>query len=344
MVRRTAALLAAAACLGLPGAAAAQGRGVTISGPAGNPLRVATPRFDVTTTGFVAADLPVTIEVQVALTPDFAAPLWADTTVTGSSATIVIPRLLPPSVDIYWRAIARTAQGTPVISNAFGPRRTLPWVQLIFPNGLNGTTVNTPRPIFQWTAQALLPPVANWKYTIFIYRTAGQVPVFTGTLSDTLYSPPADLEFNTSYSWTLSAVAGTGDSIHVASSSTFVIVSPNAPLTTLLYAPFPNPFPNDRLGSTCIWFDLQTTSNVTLDVLDLRGTRVRRLLPRADLGANLGAGRFGRATFGSDSGCDSRFTWDGTDDAGRNVPPGVYLIRLTANGRQFIQKTLFKGR
>lgn len=346
MFRRTAALLAAACAVAAGSAApvAAQARVVTIAGPAQNPLREATPRFDVTTSGFPASDPVASLRIEVAFSVDFAAPFFADTTIPGASASVVIPRLLPPNVDVFWRAVARQRSGALTVTDAVGPRRTSTWLSLIQPNGLNGITVSGNRPVFQWTSPTLLPPVAPWRYSILITYSNGGQPAMAASTSDSAFVPFADLESNTSYRWSVTAVAGTGDSIRVASSSTFVILSPNAPLTTLLYAPFPNPFPNPRLNATCIWFDLRTTSTVSLDVLDLRGTRVRKLLPRADLGTSLGAGRFGRATFGSDSGCDSRFTWDGTDDAGRIVPPGVYLIRLTANGRQFIQKTLFKGR
>ena len=68
------------------GALAGQGRSVAIVGPTGNPLREATPRFVISTSGFTAADAPVRLRVQVALSADFAAPFFADTTVTGTSA------------------------------------------------------------------------------------------------------------------------------------------------------------------------------------------------------------------------------------------------------------------
>lgn len=332
-------LLAAAAS-----AAAGQGRSVAIVGPAGNPLREATPRFVVSTSGFTAADAPVRLRVQVALSVDFAAPFFADTTVTGTSATIVIPRLLPPGVSIWWRTIAQTAAGTLVASNADGPRRTAPWLTLLSPNNLNGSTVNAPRPFFQWTSPAVLPPVTPWRYLIIISRSSDGFPVFTGTLSDTLFRPVEDLESNTSYRWAVSAVAGTGDSVRVISASSFVITSASAPIATVLFQPFPNPFPNDRLSATCIWFDLRRQSDVRLEVLDLRGNRVATILPGRGLGTTLPPGRYGRAALGSDSGCDDRLTWNGMDDRGRPVPPGVYLIRFTGDGVSETRKVLFRGR
>lgn len=325
-----------------PTAAGAQT--VSITGPAGDPIREGTPRFTVTTAGFTAQDLPLQLRVQVALSADFNPPLFADTTVTGTQATVVIPRLLPQETRVWWRAIARTPQGKLVVSNAEGPRRTLPWVSLIFPNNLNGTTVTTTRPTFLWTAVGLLPPVAPWRYTIEISRSSDGLVVLTGTLADTLYTPFVDLESNTSYRWAVSAVAGTGDSIRVVNASSFVIASPNAPIATVMFQSFPTPFPNDRLQTTCIWFDLRQQSVVVLDVFDIHGNHVKRILPGRGLGGTLPPGRYGRVALGSDSGCDDRLTWDGTDDTGRFVPAGVYIIRFSGDGVTTTRKVLFKGR
>lgn len=324
--------------------AGAQDRSVAIEGPVDNPIRDGTPRFTLSGSGFAGADLPMQLRLQVALSADFAPPLFADTTVPGPQASVVVPRLLPPNANVWWRVIGITAQGTLVTSNATGPRRTLPWVSLIYPNNLNGTTVTSTRPTFLWTAVALRPPVAPWRYTIVISRSSDGLAVLTGTLTDTTYTPFVDLESNTSYRWAVSAVAGTGDSIRVVNASSFVIASPNAPIATVMFQSFPTPFPTDRLNATCIWFDLRRQSDVTLDVLDLRGRPVKRILPGRGLGGTLPPGRYGRVAIGSDSGCDDRLTWDGTDDRGRTVPPGVYLIRFTGDGVTTIKRVLFRGR
>lgn len=333
--------------LGAPSSVAAQcGFPVCVSGPPGNPLREGTPRFTITTSGFSAADQPLELRLQVALSASFAAPLFADTTVIGSTATIVIPRLLPPLVSVWWRAVVRTVRGVLVTSVVEEPRRTAPWLTLISPNNLNGSTLDTPRPPFVWSSPAVLPPVTPWRYTIVISRSSDGYPVLSGTLSDTVYHPFGDLESNTSYRWAITAVAGTGDSVRVISASSFVITSPNTPIATVMFQSFPNPFPTDRLRATCIWFDLRRQADITLEVLDLRGNHVARILPGrgVGLGGTLPPGRYGRAAFGSDSGCDDRLTWDGTDDAGRVVRPGVYLIRFTGDGVASVKKVLFRGR
>lgn len=328
----------------VPPLARAQTRSVVVANPGGNPLREATPRFTITTGGFPANELPLKLRLQLALSSDFVAPLFADSTVTGSSVAIVVPRLLPPQSNVWWRVIVTNAQGTLLTSNATGPVRTSPWLTLLSPNNLNGSTVDTPRPTFSWSSPALHAPAAPWRYLIIVSRSADGVPVLTGTLTDTVYRPFDNLESNTSYRWAVSAVAGTGDSVRVISASSFVIASSNAPIATVLYQNFPNPFPNSRLNATCIWFDLRRQSDISLEILDLRGNHVAKILPGRGLGGTLPPGRYGRVFINSDNGCDDRLSWDGTDDSGRFVRPGVYLIKFTGDGVTEIRKALFRGR
>ncbi|RKZ19237.1 hypothetical protein DRQ50_02520 [bacterium] len=68
----------------------------------------------------------------------------------------------------------------------------------------------------------------------------------------------------------------------------------------------PNPF-NPR---TTLRFEVSTPGRVVLDVFDLRGRRVRRLLDR-----HLGAG-------------PANVIWDGRDEQGQGVGSGVYVARL----------------
>jgi hypothetical protein len=345
--------VAIAATLLVATAAGGQAPGQTagtavVTGPAGNPIRDGTPAFTITTSGFQPTELPLQIELQVAKSADFTS-LFADTTVSGSSAAIVIPRLLPQKINIWWRARIRTAQGVNVITNAVGPRQTSPWLTLISPNGLNGSTVDTIIPTFYWTAVAIHPPVASWSFQMIVQRTSDGVRPITATLLPT-GNLPADtsytgfpLETNTSYFWSVTASLSTGDTTRVVSFSTFVILSANAPLATVLYQNFPDPFPNARISTTCFWFDLKNQSPVHIDILDLRGNHVAVVTPGRGLGPVYPPGRYGRAAVGSDSGCDDRLTWDGKDDTGRTVPPGVYLVRFVGDGITSIKKLLFKG-
>ena len=114
------------------------------------------------------------------------------------------------------------------------------------------------------------------------------------------------------------------------------------PAVTLLYQNFPNPFPTTTGRTTCIWFDLDRVTSVSLTIHDVRGNLVRTLLPNASLSQVWQPGRYGRAS-SSGAGCDPVFTWDGTAADGSMVPRGVYLIRLRAAGVQSIKKAVFQG-
>jgi hypothetical protein len=186
--------------------------------------------------------------------------------------------------------------------------------------------------------------VSPWNFLIVVSRKSDGFPVLTGSLTDTTYTGFTPLESNTSYLWTVTGHLSTGDSIRVQSFSTFVIQSKNAPLATVLYQNFPDPFPNARIATTCIWFDLKNQSNVRIDILDLHGNHVAQITPGRGLGPVFPPGLYGRVAIGSDSGCDDRLTWDGRDDTGRTVPPGVYLIRFIGDGITSIKKLLFKGK
>jgi hypothetical protein len=118
------------------------------------------------------------------------------------------------------------------------------------------------------------------------------------------------------------------------------------PRTTILYQNFPNPFPAAGSLTTCVWFDLARASDVLIQVLDIRGNVVRTLVPSATIPSRHAAGRYGRATGGIPDGfgCDERFTWDGAASDGRTVPPGVYLLRMRADGTEVVRRMLFLGR
>jgi hypothetical protein len=80
-----------------------------------------------------------------------------------------------------------------------------------------------------------------------------------------------------------------------------------------------------------------------LTIYDLRLRRVRSIVPGAIGDGSLAAGAYGRAV-DVQSGCDTRLSWDGRDDNGRFVPPGVYIAEFKADGRSITtKKILFKG-
>jgi hypothetical protein len=127
----------------------------------------------------------------------------------------------------------------------------------------------------------------------------------------------------------------------VASAQTF-----EPPRTTLLYQNFPNPFPAAGSLHTCVWFDIARATDVILEVLDVRGNVVRTLVPSRQVPSLHQAGRFGRASgnLPDGFGCDDRYTWDGLASDGTAVPPGVYLLRMRADGADLVRRMLFLGR
>lgn len=86
-----------------------------------------------------------------------------------------------------------------------------------------------------------------------------------------------------------------------------------------LYPNRPNPF----RASTTIAFSLAAESSVRLAVYDVRGRLVRRLVE----GERLPAGAHERV-------------WNGVDEAGRSVAPGVYYVRLDGTGVAATRKML----
>jgi flagellar hook assembly protein FlgD len=82
------------------------------------------------------------------------------------------------------------------------------------------------------------------------------------------------------------------------------------PVALAVAAVVPNPF-NPR---TVITFDVPRSGDVELQVFDVRGRLVRRLVERT-----LAPGRH-------------QVAWDGDDDGGRPQATGVYLARLRQAG------------
>jgi hypothetical protein len=115
------------------------------------------------------------------------------------------------------------------------------------------------------------------------------------------------------------------------------------PPVTLLYQNFPNPFPAEGQDATCLSFDLAVAGEVQLDILDVRGSPVRHLVPGPSLGPMLAPGRYGRSVAGG-APCDPRLMWDGRADDGREVPAGVYLYKLRASGVTQFRRIVFRGR
>jgi len=96
-------------------------------------------------------------------------------------------------------------------------------------------------------------------------------------------------------------------------------VDANLPSTFTLYQNYPNPFN----PSTSIDFSLSTTSDVRLDIYNILGQRVDRLLNE-----KMPAGTH-------------RIVWDATNNDGQRVATGIYLYKLQVNGDSRTKKMMF---
>jgi hypothetical protein len=342
---RTSAVILSLVLLGARQSWAQEPLRLSISGPPGDTLRSPTPEFIVRAAGGAAADRPFALTLQISDRPDFAGQLLYEETQQGVDSGRFAPtRLLPQRTTIYWRARVHTARGVDLLSDPVGPKQTPAWLTLVSPNAAGGVILETRRPSFVWRAAPITNPPGPWTFLLAIDNAAGRQAFRFPGLRDSTFVLGVDLDANTSYRWSVTGSTRGGDSVTVTGSS-FVIIEDGVPRLTLLYQNFPNPFPSASVATTCIWFDLSQPSNVELDILDLRGHPVRRLLPTLGLAGTIPAGRYGRGTPGSNAGgCDPRMAWDGRSADGKLVPPGVYLIRLRARGFEAFKKAVFRGR
>ena len=81
-------------------------------------------------------------------------------------------------------------------------------------------------------------------------------------------------------------------------------------------------FPNPIRGEASFEFDLDLAGRAQLEVFDVTGRRVRSWDARS-----FSAGR-------------SALAWDGRDETGSRVPAGVYLVRVSADGRLGTRKVV----
>ena len=328
-----------------PRTARAQQGQIQIVVPSDDPLPAA-PRIVVRAVGFPAAAQPIQIRLRLTLTSGGGLVVY-DSTKTGSEVAFTTIQLLPENRAIFAEATVFDAQGSTISSLIVPIGTTGPRLRLLDPTGSTSVSLNTQQPRFSWRSAAVTNPPGPWVYDLHVTNVATQETLVRRGITDTVYNYPDTLQANTSYRWRVVARLANGltvDTVAVNSASSFVIAPANQPLTTLLYQNFPNPFPAPSSATTCIWFDLRTSAEVELMIYDLRGHPVRRLIPSAQVGGTLPAGRYGRLSENESRGCDPRFAWDGTADNGRIAPPGVYLVRFRAAGYESMKKMLFRGR
>jgi hypothetical protein len=255
---------------------------------------------------------------------------------------------LPPDLRLWWRVVATSGLGVAESTAVAGPLVSAPWLRLITLANPAGASIRDSLPVFVWSSPQIAVPPGPFLYDLDIYP-ASRSPLFAVEsargLLDTTYVPTRPLERNLPFRWRVVARIGP-DSAIATSPGTFLVLDESVPAQTVLYQNFPNPFPNPATGltSTCIWFDVARDGDVRLEIYDLRGRMVRRLVPTQAAPSPMVAGRYGRPDVVSTGTCDPRFAWDGQADDGQMVRPGVYVVRLVAGGFSDSRRIVFEGR
>jgi len=322
-------------------AAAVFPAGVTATAPlpSAGPVTSITPAFSWTVGTLPSFAMPVTYRLRVSRDSTLANPLIDSTT----TAETVVPSQAFKVGNVFWRVDATAASGETATSGVIGPIIVPPWATLVTLSNPAGMVIDTAQPTFTWRPAQLSAPPGPLTFDLKVQRVATSVIESTFTnLTDSTFQIPRPLERNTAYRWLLVVHAATDTSI-VRSQGSFLVVDLGMPTATLLYQNFPNPFPAAGRDSTCLWFDLALAGNVQLDILDLRGNRVRHFVPGPDFPGVLAPGRYGRGS-GAGGICDPRLMWDGRTDNGHPLPAGVYLAKLKAPGLLVFKRIVFRGK
>jgi hypothetical protein len=292
---------------------------------------------------------PLVFRIEVARDSTFSELVYADTVRDANILTARQP--LPRMERAFWRVVA-TSLSTGVDRRS-APRpsfRVPPWVRLLTYNEPEAVFTDSVQPTLSWAPLAAPAPAGPFTYDVQVISVAtGQVAQQMLGLRTSTVRVPEPLQPNQAYRWRVLVRSATGASDVVESLAPFVVQSTEAPPATILYRPFPNPFPQSafRADGTAVWFDLHEEGPVELNVYDTRGRLVRRLIPaRSDCGeVVLAPGLYGRSAgaVSATAGPECVLTrWDGRDENGRQVGAGVYVIRMRANGVTDVQRVLYQ--
>lgn len=172
------------------------------------------------------------------------------------------------------------------------------------PTDMGGDTASAG---FLATAPSALGPGEAWTGEIVTLHLAPDVA--HGSYVFSLAVLAGASEFDTPVS------GGTNFRIDVGD-STVVTGAESGPVLVERLFTAPNPF----RGETGVWLDLRTARNVDVAVFDVTGRRVRRLYR-------------GPAEPGH-----HRYVWDGADDNGRLVGPGVYVVQVLGGTNRLLRQ------
>lgn len=286
-----------------------------------------------------------TYRLELATDTGFANIIYSDTVTNALS--LMVRRPITPITPIYWRVTGETLSPSIRRSSArAGPFRMPDWVLLTVLNSVSGEVVNSTRPTLRWDPLAAPPPAGPLSYDVEVLSEASRTVVQRArNLNTASWTVAEPLTPNLSYRWRVIARSPLGVVDTVESRGVFLVTSVESPPATLLYPPFPNPFPRAGETRTRLWFDISEDSAfVELGIYDLRGRLIKQLIP-SETGCGrvrLDSGQFGRSPVTTDP-CQLT-TWDGTNSRGETVPHGVYIARLRVAGRVQTQRILFSPR
>lgn len=342
-VRRYTRIVALVAAALLPVATIANAQRVVVEGPTESTLPTLTPTFTLKALGVPRDGRQLNYTLFISRSPN-ADNQFVETIAFSTFDTITtvrVTRLLPHLTTVYWKARVILGNGVQLESPPSSAHLVPSWLTLVYPPP-SGGTISERKPRFQWGSAPVDPAVGQFVYDLQVSDQFGGNKFAAGSIPQTFFDSPDSLRANTLYNWqvTVRLVPG-GDSLVVRAPLRFLVEDPAVPTKTLLYRNFPNPFPAPSSQVTCFWFDIGAGgAMVSLDVVDLRGTLVKRIVTAT----RFGPGKYGPGPTGSGNNCDTRFTWNGTSADGRTVSPGVYLLRFNADGKQSFTKMMFRGR
>jgi hypothetical protein len=177
-------------------------------------------------------------------------------------------------------------------------------------------------------AVALIQADGNWSLEKSLGNGDGGDP-FPGATENRSFTPLTDPNSN-SYGGenTLVGVLDISDAADTVTADFLVSFTLDAdesdpeihrPADLVLEQNYPNPFNSE----TIIEYTLEAEQEIRIEVLNLLGQTVFDLGPQTQT----------RGTH--------RFTWNGTDSQGNDMPAGTYFYRLTAGGHSHVRKMLF---
>lgn len=167
--------------------------------------------------------------------------------------------------------------------------------------------------VFSWEAPTSAHQYYPETYNIYLDgamlgNTDELAWTFAGLIPDTSYLAGVEGVYST----------GTSELATLTFTFTGVGVEDPVPLVTKLHGNYPNPFNPE----TTLHFSLAEPAFVTIDIFNVKGARVRRLVE-----AELNSGNHFRI-------------WDGCDDAGQPQGSGLYFYRFTAGDHRETSKML----